>query len=421
MLKKILGTAGSRLISAVLSFAIIIVMARELGPTGTGTVSLILLGITINLLLVQVVSGGAIIYLVPRFPVKQLLGPVYLWAFLAAGIGTLLLQALGRIPEGYMGHVWCLTVLQGLSSCNMNILVGRERIKAFNSLMVGQVVVQFLTFAGFVFVFRYIQVMAYVYALYFAFGLTYLYGLILIRKELRQKGSYFSLSVLKEIVQHGSYVQLANGFQLLNYRLPYYIIEAYFGKARVGVYSVGNQLSEGLWLVGKSVATVQYGRIANEKDVEKNKQLTLYFLKFTTLATLFMLGVMLLLPVDFFVFVFRKDFSGVRPVIQALGVGIVAISMNMIFSHFFSGTGRHFHNSISSGIGLLITVGLGFYLIPRYGIIGAAYTASVSYSVSMVYQAIVFCRLTRVRAREFMVNRNDLATIGNELRLLFKR
>ena len=99
-------------------------------------------------------------------------------------------------------------------------------------------------------------------------------------------------------------------------------------------------------------------------------------------------------------------------VIASLAVGIVALSVSMIFSGFFSSINRPYHNTISSAVGLVFTIGLGLLLIPRYGIIGAGISASVSYSFLTLYQFIIFSRMTKLSARDFLLT-------GAEIRLLF--
>ena len=71
---------------------------------------------------------------------------------------------------------------------------------------------------------------------------------------------------------------------------------------------------------------------------------------------------------------------------------------------------------ISSAIGLVFTIGLGLLIVPRYGILGAAVTASVSYTISTIYQLIVFIRMTHLRARDFLLTRSEIILLIHEVR-----
>jgi O-antigen/teichoic acid export membrane protein len=116
-----------------------------------------------------------------------------------------------------------------------------------------------------------------------------------------------------------------------------------------------------------------------------------------------------------------NDFSGLSRVILSLAPGILSMSVSMILSHFFSGTGRHYHNTISSGIGLVLTLILGFTLIPQLGILGAGITASVSYFSSVCYQLIVFMKITKAQVRDFFISSDDLIFIKGEISELMKK
>ena len=128
------------------------------------------------------------------------------------------------------------------------------------------------------------------------------------------------------------------------------------------------------------------------------------------------MGILLLIPVSVYTFVFGEQFVQVRNVIASLSVGIVALSVSMIFSSYFSGINKPFHNTISSAIGLVFTVGLGFLLVPLWGIIGAGIAATCSYTMATLYQFIIFIRMTKLTPRDFLLTREELQLVMTEIR-----
>lgn len=418
MLKKILGTLGARLINALISLSILIIITHYLGPEGVGTLGLLILGITIILLLSNFVGGGALIYLIPRIDLLSLLIPSYLWAGFSAIIGTFILSYFNAFPDKYTYDILFLSLIQSLGSINMSILLGKEEIQRYNIITVIQMITLFISLSYFIFILHKYQVISYVYSLYAAYLITFILSFFSIKSFLKFTNFSKIGQAIKQMFKYGSYVQFASIFQLMNYRLSYYIINAYIGRAALGIYTAGNRLSEGLWLIGKSVSMVQYTRISNSKDEEYSKKLTLNLLKFTFVITFILMIIVLLLPVDVFSFVFGKEFSQIKVVMLSLSVGIIAMSVSMMFSHFFSGTGRHYHNTIGSAIGVVITFILGFTLIPRYGIIGAGITASVSYLSSTIYQLIIFVKITKVKAKDFLIKKSDYYLFKREMKTM---
>jgi len=421
LIKKILGTAGSRLIITLISFIVVIINARNLGAGGVGEITLLVLGITIILLISNVVGGGALVYLIPRFDLFTILVPAYFWSFLSAIIGAYALSFFDLIPRIYTHHVLFLSLFQSLASTNLNVLLGKEKIKQFNFISVFQVVVLIGSLILFFFYLNRIEVISYIYSMYLAYFSSFLISAFAIRKFVNFEGFEKFDEAIIQIFKYGTYVQLANLLQLLNYRLGYFIIERFLGKPSLGVFSVGTQVSEGLWLFGKSVAMVQYSRISNSTDAVYARILTLRFIKFVFVLTFSLLAILILIPDSFFVLIFMKDFSGLHQIILSLSPGILAMSVSMILSHFFSGTGRHYHNTISSGIGLVLTLIFGFTLIPEFGILGAGITASISYFASASYQLIVFMKITKTSARNFLLSGDDISFIKNEISEIIKR
>ena len=99
-----------------------------------------------------------------------------------------------------------------------------------------------------------------------------------------------------------------------------------------------------------------------------------------------------------------------------MSIGIIAVAVNSMLSHFFSGTGRHYFNTIGSAIGFVITLSTGLILIPHYGIKGAAFTATLSYSFSLIFQMIVFRIITKTKLSEYIPDRSDFIFFRNELK-----
>ena len=421
MFRNILNTLGTKFLSAAISFLIVILTSHLLGAEAVGTIGLIILGITIILLISNFIGGSALIYLTPRINPYQLLVLSYIWSFISGILVTYILYAFYLIPREYAIHILSLSIINSLASVNLNIILGKEKIKTFNIVTLSQIVIQFAVLALLLLLIHNRSIFSFILSLYFGYGSGFIISLIfilpVIYKQQNTNNEQLTTNlVLKEILKFGSFAQFSNIIQLLNYRLNYYLINFYFNKAMLGVFSLGVQLSEGLWLISKSMATVQFARISNSTDAEYSRQLTIRFLKISFLATLLTLIPLVLLPVNFYRFVFGHEFGNVRYVIMFMAVGIIAVAVNSMLSHFFSGTGRPYINTIGSAIGLVFTLGLGLILIPRYGIYGAALTASVSYLTSLIFQFIAFTAISKTTVKEYFITKVDFVFIVEELK-----
>ncbi|HMN06500.1 MAG TPA: polysaccharide biosynthesis C-terminal domain-containing protein [Flavobacteriales bacterium] len=410
MLKAISGTIVTRIITTVMGLLVSVIAGHQLGAEGLGTIGLIVLGITLVRLGMDLVGGSALVYLVPRVPLGRLLPPCYLWAVVAAGVGWGVVELFHLVPEGYAGHVGVLAFLQGISAIHLSVLIGQQRIGGNNWIAMVQALVLVAVFAvlarepG-------SDALAFVWAAYASVGAALLLGLWAISRRVKVVQRE-PVNVLGILLRQGTYIQLANGMQLLNYRLAYWLIEKFKGTAQLGIYTVANQLAEGAWLVPKSLALVLYSKISNLRQMDVQRNLTLSFLKLSMACASAIMLILVLLPSSVFQWIFGPEITGITPLIALLIPGILGMAASQAYSHFFSGTARNVHNVIGSGLGLVATVGLGLWLIPVYGLSGAAITATCAYGLNAIYQTVAFMRITGARFRDLWPNKAD----GHRLR-----
>ena len=218
-------------------------------------------------------------------------------------------------------------------------------------------------------------------------------------------------NLLSKLFRQGGFIQMANIFQLMNYRLSYYVIQKFTGLAPLGVFSVGTQLSEGSWIVPKSIGTVLYMKVSNESDEAERTKLTIGLMHLSMIATLAVLAVIWTLPESFYQWVFGDGIVGVPKIIRYLSVGITAMAGSQALSHYFSGVARNEQNTIASGIGFILTLVFAFLLIPDYALTGAAITASIAYAGLFLYQLLSFVWISSASANELFPNIKSLKRI----------
>ena len=79
MFRNIIGTIGTRVISAFLTLLISVLNARLLGTANVGTISLIVLSVTFIQLFNNFIGGGALVYMTPRAGFLKLFVLSYAW------------------------------------------------------------------------------------------------------------------------------------------------------------------------------------------------------------------------------------------------------------------------------------------------------------------------------------------------------
>jgi len=420
MFKLIAHTLGTKIISVLANFLIIVLASRNLGAANMGDISLIVLSVAVFLKINNIVGGPALVYLLPRHETGTILLLSYIWLIITAGIGALVIFLLELVPPVYFHHVVILSVIFSLLTIHLTVILSREKIKTYNYILAGNSVILLISLAAFIYLAGDKDIYAYIKGLYFAYGTTFLLSTVFLFVKLKKiRFSNFS-SVLHDLFKFGSIMQLANILQLLNYRMNYYLIERFWNKTTLGIYSVGNEVSEGIWLLSQSTATVLYPKVSNSKDEASSVKTVLFFLKMIALLTVLMISVLLLLPTYFYTFIFGEEFTGTKLIILSLSEGIFFLSLSRIFSTYFSGTGKPQINTIASAIGLVMVTGFGLWLIPRWAFVGAGITASITYFSSFMFQLIIFVRKTKLKAGDFLIGKEDIDKVKSELQNFLK-
>ena len=423
MFRFAISTFGAKVLTSLINFILIIIASHHLGAGGVGEISMILLTVSVVVMASFIIGGSAIVYLTPRYPVLHILTITYIWSFLIT-IGTYFtLHHTKIIDEQYINDVVILSFLASLFSIHFNILLGKEKIHKVNILSVLNVLLIFVVFSFFIFIEKFANVWAYVYGMYAAYLIIYLWSLYYVF-HFFEKVSFSGLGkILKDLVHYGVVLQLANIALLFNYRGGYYFIEHFYSKAMLGVYSVGNQLTEASWMISRSFSTVLYARVSNIKEDEGYKLTKYYvlsFFKIVFIITAAILVVLLILPGSVYSFIFGKEFYQVKEIIWALSPGILLFSVSRILGVFFSGTGRALHFSAGTFFSLFVLVLLLFWWVPDHGILGAAWATSVSYVFLFTYYLVIFVHYTKSRFKDFLLTKEDLQLLKAEVLKILK-
>lgn len=424
MFDKILNTFVTRVFSMLMMFLVVIINTNTFGPEGTGTIALVILGLTLLQVLSNFVGGTSLVYLTPKKNIFQLLFLSYLWALVSNLGGVAALHFLKLVPQEYTFHLLALTLVYSIYYIHVGIIQGKEEIRRFNALQLMQVVLLLLSLAGAVLVckgtHRTPTVDIYLYAFLFSYFVPAAVSCFYIAKQVGKPDFRGIGGLLAEMFRLGFWTQLANLAQLLTYRLNYYLIEGFVGRKPLGLYELGTRISEAVWIFPKSICLVQYARIANSDDDQYAKHLTLGLFKivfvFSLLAVLFLWA----LPASFIAWVFGPEFAASKPVICSLLPGVVSLACMSVLSHHFAGYGKYWINAVGSLIGLAVTAALGFTLLPAAAEAGqlnalrtAGWISSGAYFASLVFTTICFIHHTSAGFRDFLVTKEDWLLLKN--------
>ncbi len=392
MWKNIIGTVGARYLVALLNLLLIFVNAKVLGVEGLGLVGILVASINLVTTFNSIFCGGTIVYFMHRYSLRDVFIPAYLWAVFGSLSATAVLAFAGMFPLRYLPDVYLLSLTGSLVTANSRFLLGQDRVGAFNLIFMiqGGLLCPVLLFLYFILGLK--DAEAYLYGLYVAnlsaLGCSLCWLYMDLRSCIRTSRTTLHW---REMLLYGLWGNVDNLAEVCTTRINYFFISRISGFSGVGLLDGGSRISESVWHISRSIGFLTNSQVAREKNPRKQRQITLRLLRLTFLGTLGAVLCLLCIPEWVFTdYLFSHEFKGIVSVIRGLSVGIVAFGCHTVLSQYLIASGHVRYSAASSCVGLIILLIAGSFLIPAYGIPGAAVTSSLAFTAMACFSFWAF-------------------------------
>lgn len=406
---------GGQFYALALALPTSILLARVLGPSGKGTITVVQLIANVSTVVLGVGLPGTITYLSAR---REVDGPTvtriaWIWAACVAGVlGAIVLAAGEWLSETLFGAADPRYLIIGAIAAlpamvlvlNGSFLVGTGRTREHALL---NAAVQ----TG--------QVGAFV-VLWLLGGLTPLsavvaWGAFALAGAAAGSGLVWRhrsdtpvapvVALVKRGWRFGVASWFASGLGLLSLRADMFLVSAMVGTAAVGVYSISVTFAELALHLPNSVYAVMFPKISAEGSASSEVAARVN----RSLWPLTMIFALLIAAaaVVFVPLLFGSEFSGSIAPLWLLVPGITASAMGVVASAYLAGIGRPQAGAWASGVNIVVNIGLNLVLIPLFGIGGAAVASSISYAVGSGLLVFWFMRESGSTVGETLVPRLD--------------
>ncbi|TDP79357.1 O-antigen/teichoic acid export membrane protein [Aquabacterium commune] len=174
-------------------------------------------------------------------------------------------------------------------------------------------------------------------------------------------------------------IGVTNVVSLLNYRASLFLVERFHGLSEVGTYSVSVTVAELLWLLSSSVTVSAYARIGHP-DARVAAAMTVQAVRINVLATLLAAPVLLVGAWWALPWVLGEAYQASLMPLAALLPGVAGYAAASSLSAFYTNhLGRPQLSGAIAGLSLCLSFGLGWWLVPLHGAVGAGVASSVGY------------------------------------------
>lgn len=402
--KNVTITSASRFLQLIIGTIISIIIARSLGPENRGIYALVIMLPTLIITLFNLGIGKAITYYLSKKLYGKsviLFNNVFLSiiiGFFGTCIGIIIIiffqqNILPNVPEGYLFFTLILIPLGFINTNIQYYYLGLNKIKAYNIIPIINSALSLVFLLILVKILK-LGIIGCISGSILSLSIALIISLYYAKKITGKISFKINNDVCKKILKYGIQIQMGGIIAFLNYRIDMFLINIILGPAQVGFYTISVGLVEKLSIITHTVSALLFPKIAGEKDIQRKNNITpiitrniFWIVSFIAIVLFFLCRwIILILYSEIYL-------SSVRP-LQALLIGTIAISISSILWQDIAARGYPMLNNYIDLIVLAINIILNLLWIPKYGITGAAWASTFSYTFSLLCRLNFYCRLS---------------------------
>ena len=388
---QVAGTLGTRGIMMALGLITAVLTARLLGPEGRGLLTVML---TIGALGVQFGNLGlpsAFTYFVAsdRARLPALLGTSLI---VGLGIGTVIAAVFFGLAVvfpsvGPVGSALLLALAVAwipfgiLKSLLLNLLLGLQRVRAYNLIQVATKGAEVLLLVGLA-----LAGMAGVVSYYGATALVLILGigaaLWLIRRSSAARPALPGRAFTRDLTSYGFKAYLATLFSYVVLHFDLLMVSGMLGAEDAGYYSIASRLAEMIYFIPSSAGPILFMTVAGmERGSWVFTRRVIRIVAVGMAPILVVAGVVAEPAVRI---LFGSEFLPAVPAFLWLLPAVYALTINTFLMQYFAGIGMPSVAVLSPAVAAVGNVVLNYLLLPRMGIAGAAVASVIAYLAMLV-------------------------------------
>jgi O-antigen/teichoic acid export membrane protein len=197
-----------------------------------------------------------------------------------------------------------------------------------------------------------------------------------------------SLTILKNSIGYGLKSYLACFFAFLVLRADLLMISYMLDTEQAGHYSVSTTLADLLYLLPTAIGTILFPKLSSLRDEKENWALTQKVMWISALILLPIILIAAFMAHPIIIFFYGASFEPAAAPFVILCIAIFFYGINNMISIHLASIGMPWfavHTWIAASI---LNIVLNLFLIPVYGISGAAISSLICYSLVLLLQLI---------------------------------
>lgn len=206
-----------------------------------------------------------------------------------------------------------------------------------------------------------------------------------------------SIGLARQLVNEGIKYAVTLFVVAANYRISYFALAAFaIREQQIGVYAVGMAVAELIWQVPTALGTAIFSYAASSADPSEMSNRTLHILRRTlAIGAVVALSAFVVGPLVITIG-YGTEFAASGLVLQLLLPGVYLGLVFKILQADLAGRGKPLIAMRIYLLAIVVNLVVGAFLIPRFGIYGAAVATSISYVLGGVCLGFAFSKANDV-------------------------
>ena len=438
MKSDILFTFLTRVSVILIGVVTSIFLTRLLGVEGKGEMAIFLASLAFFSVVFSFSMQSAIVYYVSKneIDISQLFNSLILFSSIVGLLFFLLMHTTHRFSDtsiflhsnrNGLFYEILLSICLSLT-LTMNLVKGVfSAMKKFTILNVFQfvsIISGFLIY-GFLFFFDGIYIDTSVELIFLVFTaivvLNFLTTLVYFFRNHKYKinSKFLGKSQVQLLLSFAGIAYIGAIAQFLNYRIDLWFVDYFVGVKQLGIYALASNLSQMLWILPQSIAGIIMPHTSSGTDGMLDR--TIIISKVVIVICIVILIVSYFIITDVVVLLYGANFAESGYIFLILMIGVIPFCMSVLYGSFLSGIKRVDITSYSAVIGVIATLVLDLFLIPKHGAIGAGIASSISYLVSTFYLVYKMSSISERRIKDLIfLNGDDLGFLKSMIKQKFR-
>ena len=402
--KDSLSVFGTRILLILISIVSSIIVTRILGPANRGVMEILVLVPYMLVNFGNLGVGNANLYFIGKkaHPIEKIVSNS-LALSLVLGAGLILIaygsfnfyheRLFKDIPFYYTFLAFWIIPFLMFQKFIQYTLLGKEEIASRNMIVLFPAVINFLVTICVVVIIK-LSLLGVLIASFASNLSAALLCFYYISKQTEVK-FWFDYKLFIRSVKFGMIPFLALLVINLNLKANVFLIKYYMNDTAVGLYTLAVTVVDKITLLPEAIGLVLFSKVSNITEGEAVK-ITPLVCRFSMLSSL-VIGAVLFISADFLIpLVYGKEFQlSVRPLLILIP-GIISMTLFLILHGDLTGRGRAKITLYVFTLAFLVNIILNLFLIPLYGIDGAALASTVSYCLGAVGLVSVFAKINSI-------------------------